>query len=93
MKATRPKAKKPKPKSPPAAQPTEGKPLRVPDHDFLKLSECAGALRCSERSILRLIQSGDLDGFRPRGGASPWRITRESFLRFIHERIGESTNS
>jgi hypothetical protein len=63
---------------------------KPPRHDFLKLGECAATLRCSEKSILRLIQSGDLSGFRLRQGSSRWLVTKDSLLKFIAARISEA---
>ena len=65
----------------------------LPRHDYLLLSEAADCLRCSQKTVLRLVQSGDLDGFRLKAGSSRWLVTRESFVRFIGGRMAASINS
>lgn len=67
--------------------------VKHPDLDFLRLAEAAGVLRCSEKTVLRLVEDGSVLGFRVRAGSSRWLIDKRSLLDFIARRMKHAENS
>lgn len=56
------------------------------EKEFLLLSECADILRCSERTIRRLINDRKLEACKVRGGL---RVVAKSFKKFKREIIDD----
>lgn len=48
--------------------------------DILTLKEVCATLKIGKNTALRLLQCGDLEGFRV---GNQWRITKESLFSFI----------
>jgi excisionase family DNA binding protein len=59
---------------------------------FLTVKDAAVELSCSEAHIRRLIDSGDLAGFRlGNGSRSPYRIPRSALDAYVAQRINSQT--
>lgn len=48
--------------------------------DILTLKEVCATLKIGKNTALRLLQSGDLEGFRV---GNQWRVAKESLFAFI----------
>lgn len=48
--------------------------------DIMTLKEVRTALKIGKNTALRLLQSGDLEGFRV---GNQWRVTKENLFAFI----------
>lgn len=48
--------------------------------DILTLKEVCATLKIGKNTALRLLQCGDLEGFRV---GNQWRVTKESLFAFI----------
>lgn len=48
--------------------------------DIMTLKEVRAALKIGKNTALRLLQSGDLEGFRV---GNQWRVTKENLSAFI----------
>ena len=48
--------------------------------DIMTLKEVRDALKIGKNTALRLLQSGDLEGFRV---GNQWRVTKEKLFAFI----------
>ena len=51
---------------------------------LLLVKEASGILRCSDRTVYRLLESGAIEGFRIRGAV---RVIAESLDRFIEDQV------
>jgi excisionase family DNA binding protein len=60
----------------------------IPGRTRLHIDEVARRLRCSDRHVRNLLQSGDLGGSNVgvKGARAQWRIYRESLIRWLFER-------
>lgn len=61
----------------------------APEDQLLTLADVARLLQLSERSIYRLVASGELPGFKPGGGA--WRFRRADVDAWIDAQVNVST--
>ena len=52
--------------------------------DVLTLKELQELLNIGKNTALRLVQSGDIEGFRV---GKQWRVVRESVIRYIRKML------
>jgi excisionase family DNA binding protein len=65
----------------------------VPQEEFYTIKEAAQVLRVSDETIRRMINNGQLDAIRVRGGLvgrGQWRIRKESLDRYIRQQNQDS---
>lgn len=59
-----------------------------PVHQLLTITDVARLLLVSERTVYRLVGSGQLPGFKPGGGA--WRFRKSDVDRWMDEQVAST---
>lgn len=70
--------------------------MKPADHDlrYLTLRQAAEVLHCCGKTVLALVDTGDILGFRVHSsGPSKWLIQEKSLIQFILRRQAEATGS